>query len=188
MPGLETAFHEVSLSVQSVFTLLLNRLIIAAIILLVGFIAGRLLGNLLRRLLREVGLDNVIKTAGIKISLERLFSGIVTYGIYIVAVIMALNTLKLDALVLDIIAAAVILVIAASVLLAVKDFIPNFLAGIRIGRKGMLKEGDHVVIDGIDAKVLKKDLTDIKLQSKKGDVIFVPNSVFIKKKFVRRKR
>jgi small-conductance mechanosensitive channel len=188
MPGFEAALQSIGSTVQSAFAIFLNKMILAAIILLVGFIAGRLLGNLVINLLREVGIDRTARSAGIKISIEKLVGSIVTYGIYLTSILMALGMLGLDTFMLNLLAGAVILVIFFSTLLALKDFIPNMFAGFFLQRRNILREGDRVEIDGMDAKVLKTDFMEIKLQTKKGDTIFIPNSVILKKKLVRRRR
>jgi small-conductance mechanosensitive channel len=188
MPGFITAFKGIGSIIQAAFASILNKVILAAIILLIGFVAGRLLGNLAKHLMREVGIDNAARSAGIKISVGKLLGSIVEYGIYFISLIMALGTLGLDTFVLNLIAGAVILVILLSTLLALKDFIPNMFAGFFIQRRNVLKEGDRVVVDGMDAKVVKTDLMEVKLQTTKGDTIFIPNSVLLKKELVRKRR
>lgn len=188
MPGFETAFQSIGSMFQDAFATILNKVILAAIILLVGFMAGRLLGNLVMHILREVGIDSILRTTGIKISIEKLLSSVVTYGIYFTSLIMALDILGLDTFVLNVIAGAVILVVLVSTLLALKDFIPNMFAGFFIQRRNILKEGDRVEFDGLEAKVIKIDLMEVKLQTKKGDTIFIPNSVLLKRELVRKRR
>jgi small-conductance mechanosensitive channel len=188
MPGFQTALSGIISSVHAVFSSLLNRMIFAAVVLLVGFVAGRLLGNFVRYTLREMGLDNILRSTGIKMSLEKILGAIVTYATYFIALVMALDMLGLDTIVLNVLAGAVILALVISALLAVRDFIPNLFAGLVMRRKNMVREGDNVEISDIRAKVLKTDLMEVKLQTDKGDTIFFPNSLFIKKKLVRKRR
>jgi small-conductance mechanosensitive channel len=188
MPGFETAFRGIADAVQSVFASLMNHVIIAAVILLVGFLAGRIIGNLVMQLLHEIGLDVLTKRTGIGVSFEKLLGIIITYGIYFLALVMALNVLGLDSFVLNVLAYAIIATLLVSVLLSVKDFLPNIFAGFFIHRKGMIREGDKVHVDGMAAKVVKTDVMEVKLQTDKGDTIFVPNSLFVKRKLIRRRR
>ncbi|MFH1181556.1 MAG: mechanosensitive ion channel domain-containing protein [Candidatus Woesearchaeota archaeon] len=188
MPGFEAAFQSIGSMIQNAFASILNRMILAAIILLIGFVAGKLFGNLVRHLLREVGIDNAVRTAGIKISIEKLLGSVVEYGLYFISLIMALGMLGLDTFVLNLIAGAVIIVVVFSTLLAIKDFLPNIFAGFFIHYRNMIREGDSIEFDGMDAKVVKTDMIEVKLQTKKGDTIFIPNSVFLKRKLVKKRR
>lgn len=165
---------------------LVAEIIAAVVILLIGFIAGGVLGKLTKRVLHELEVDRIVKqTAKIKASIEKLASRFVAYFVYFIAVIAALNQLGLTTTILHMVAAAVLIVIGVSVMLGVKDFIPNFLAGIHIQKKGMIKKGDVVRIRGTEGKVAGMDMTEIKLKTRKGDIIFFPNSLVIKEKVVK---
>jgi len=188
MPGVTSALSDVIDSVQQVFSSVLNQIIIAAIIILVGFIAGRMLGKLVRNLLHEVALDKLGNTVGIKVSLEELLGHVVTYAVYFVAVVMALDKLGLDTFVFNILAGGVIAIVLLSVLLAIKDLIPNMFAGFFLRQRGIVKEGDRISVDDIDGKVVKVDIMEVKLETKKGDTIFIPNSLMLKKKIIKKKR
>jgi len=73
-------------------------------------------------------------------------------------------------------------------LLAIKDFFPNFFAGITIYRKGEFKAGDLVKIDTAEGRVLSVNLLETKLETAGGDSIFVPNSVVSKSKVIKLKK
>ena len=66
---------------------LLNRMILAVVVLLIGFIAGRVLGKMTHRLLHEVSLNKSLKQAGLNVSLESIVSKLVTYSIYFLAIL-----------------------------------------------------------------------------------------------------
>lgn len=188
MPDVGSAFSGIISSMQNLFSSLLNKALIAAIIILVGFVVGRLLGRLVKQLLHEVGLDSLTRTAGIKISVEGLIGAITTYSIYFIAVVMALDELGLNTLVFSLLAGGIIAIVLVSTLLAVKDFIPNLFAGFFLHRRSMLREGDWIKVDDLDCKVVKMDVVEAKLETRKGDVIFMPNSLLMKKKIFRKKR
>jgi small-conductance mechanosensitive channel len=88
------------------------------------------------------------------------------------------------------ISAAVLIIIVISILLGIKDFIPNFLAGLQIYRKEMVGEGDFIRVRGTEGEVTSLDITEITLKTAKGDMIYIPNSILIKEDFtkLRRKR
>jgi small-conductance mechanosensitive channel len=124
----------------------LSKIVIAVLILLIGLIVGKLAGMLIKRLLNELRLDKNARAKGLKFSLEKTIGNLVSYIIYLVAVIMSLNRLGLTSAILAIIAGVVVLVIIVSFVLSVRDFFPNFLTGLRIKVKKLFSEGDEVQI------------------------------------------
>ena len=186
MPGVSSAFQDFGTSLQEIFSSLLNKIIFAAIIILVGFIIGRLLGKLAKHLLHEVGLDGLMSAVGVRVSVEAILSSIIAYSVYFAAVVMALDTLGLNTLVFSILAGGVIAVVLLSTLLAVKDFIPNLFAGFFIYRRRILRAGDHVIVDNTESTVVKVDLMEVKFRTKNGDIIFIPNSLLIKKQVIKK--
>jgi len=166
----------------------LNNIITAIIILLIGFIIAKLIGRLVQRVLHEAELDNILKKAGAKVSFEAALSHISEYFIYFITIIFALNQLGITTFVLYALAIAAICVLAVSVFLGLRDFIPNFFAGWYIYRKDLIKEGKQVKINGIQGKVAKLSLLDTRIKTKKGDLIYMPNSVVIKSKIVQKKK
>jgi small conductance mechanosensitive channel len=165
----------------------LIKLVIAVIILLVGFIIGRIVGKLIYRVLHEFELNKVLEKAGIKVNLEDAIKHFVTYLIYFIAIIWALSELGLSTLVLNIIFAAVIVVIIVAILLGIKDFIPNAFAGFSITKKGIIREGDRIKINGLEGKVKKINLAETEVETKSKDIIIVPNSNLKKQSVLVRK-
>ena len=165
----------------SVFEPLLTTLAVAIIIILAGFVLGRIVGKLIQRVLNEIELNNIIKKAvGIKIRLEESIGLFVTYFIYFVAIVMALGHLGLQTYILHIISGAVLLLIVLSIFLGIKDFIPNVMAGLFIHRKGFLNEGDNIQYNDLKGKIIKLNLLETRIQTKGGDVIYIPNSILVK--------
>ena len=168
---------------------LMTKLIVAVLIILIGFIAGRVAGKLTQKVLHELELDRILKqTAKIKFSLEKALGKFVAYFIYFIAIIIALNQVGLTTTILHMISAAVLIIIVISIVLGVKDFIPNLLAGMHIHRKGLLKEGDRIRVRGTEGKVISVELTETKLKTKKGDIIILPNSILVKEEIVKLKK
>ena len=120
--------------------------------------------------------------------MEEFIAAFVTYLIYFITVVVALRQIGLATLILDIVAAIIIVIIVLAVFLGIKDFIPNTIAGIFLHQKRMLKEGDVIKVTGIEGKVIYMDLVETKVETKDGDIIHVPNSILIKEKMVIKKR
>ena len=166
-----------------------NEIISAVIILLLGFIIARILYHITYKLLHEAELDNIIKaTTGIKISLEKTLAKFVRYFVYFIAIITVLNQLGLTTTLLYIIAAVILLIIAVSFLLGVRDFIPNFFSGIVLSKEKRLRKGDFITLNGIKGKVVQLGLLETKIETKKGDTIYIPNRTLTKQKLVIKKK
>jgi small-conductance mechanosensitive channel len=159
----------------------------ALVVLLIGFVVGKLIGRIFTTLLHEFELNKILKSAGIKRPLEGMLGSLVSYLIYFVAIIMALNQLQIVSVVLYIILITVIVVLVISFLLSIKDFLPNFFAGLFIYRHGLIKEGDNIKILDTKGKVVQISLTETRLETKEKDIVFIPNSMLTKNTVIKLK-
>jgi len=163
--------------------------VIAVIILLIGLIIGKILGRVVQKLLNSFELNSLIKKAtGIRIRMEEFIGKVVSYVIFFISAIMALDVLKLTLFTLQIISGLIIVMIVVSIFISIKDFFPNIIAGFYLHKKKMFKEGDIVKIDKITGKVEQINLTETRIVTKSGDTIYVPSSLFTKKEFVKKVR
>jgi len=160
----------------------------AVIVLLIGFIIGKVLGKLTQRGLREIELNRILKKAGIDFGLEELLGHIVQYFIYFLAIVIALDQLGVTAFVLYSIAAVVLVVISIAFLLGIKDFIPNFIAGIRLNYRKLFAAGDTVTVGSVSGRVKERGLLETTLVSKNKDIIHIPNAILLRQEVRVRKR
>ena len=159
------------------------KLLTPLIIVLLGFIVGKISGKLILKALKQINLDQNFKNiTGLKFKLSSFCSGFVTYFIYFVALVLALKELGIDTFIFNIIALAIIIVILISLILAIKDFVPNVMAGILIKQKKFFKKGDKIHIFNVEGIVQEIGLFETKIKSKKKDIILVPNNLFMKNK------
>ena len=77
---------------------------------------------------------------------------------------------------------AILLLIGATFLISIKDFIPNFIAGLVLYRKVDWEKGKEIKFNGVKGKIEKLGLLEIEIKSKKGEKIYVPNSLLTKSK------
>jgi small-conductance mechanosensitive channel len=82
---------------------------------------------------------------------------------------------------------AMIILIVLSLTLAIRDFFPNAVGGIVIAKKKMLNIGDTIEIDNIKGKVNKLSLIAVEVITKKGDLIYIPNSLISKKILIKKR-
>lgn len=174
---------------QQIAYTLLNKLILSVIILLFGFIIGRVVGKLVLRVTHEFGLDKYLKSfTGIKFSLEHIISSFASFFIYFIAIVLALSQLGVETVIFNIIALGVIALITLSIVLAIKDSVPNITAGFFMFQKRLFKKGDKIQFKGITGIITETNFMEVKIQTQKGDIIFIPNSLFIKEEVVKLKR
>jgi len=165
-----------------------SNLVIAVVILLIGFIIGKILGRLIHKGLSELDVDKTLKKGGVKFGIEGFVSKVIEYFIYFLTIIFALNQIGLTTIVLYMIAGVVLIILAVSFILGIKDFIPNFISGIVIYRRGsFIKKGNKIKVNGIEGKVIALTFLEIRIKTKKGDIIYLPNSFITKSKVVVKK-
>ena len=175
-------------SIQSIFSTFVGDIIVAVIILFIGFAVGKIVGRVVNKFLKRLELDKVLKqVAGIKFSLENILSLGAAYFVYFISVIMALGKLGIATTVLQIISAGAITLVVLAILLGIKDFIPNLVAGLFISQKQLFKEGNNIKFQEIEGKVVSITLLETQLKTKTGDIIHIPNSNLTKNKIIVKK-
>jgi small conductance mechanosensitive channel len=174
---------DLSALVQPLYT----KIIIATIIVFLGLIVGKIVSKLVQKVLAELELDRGLMKSGIGIRVESLLGSFLQYIIYILFGVWALETIGLGSVVLNIIAGGVIILIVVALLLGIKDFVPNAMAGLFLHVRKYVKKDDWVKLDTVEGRVIEIDIVETKIETKGKDTIFLPNSVFLKNKFTVRK-
>tara|TARA_Y100000310_G_C20624050_1_gene784885 strand:- start:988 stop:1518 length:531 start_codon:yes stop_codon:yes gene_type:complete len=167
---------------------IVNTIVAAILILVLGIIIGNIVSKLVKRLLKELEVGRVLKEQKVKFPVEEFIASLFKYVIYAVALIWALTQLKLQIIVLYIILGIILLILVSFIVLAFKDIIPNFVAGIVIHLKQKVKKGDYIIIDNTEGKVQEVDMQETKIKTKEGDMVLYPNALLIKHKIVKKKK
>ena len=173
------------MDLNGIFNLVLGenttKIIGAIIILLLGILIARFASKLIKKILSEIKLDKILKEeAKIKIPVEDFLSNIASYLIYFIAIIFALDQLGLAVKVLYFILLIVLIIIIILIILAFKDFMPNLTAGFFIYQKRNFNLDDEIEIKGIKGKIIDRNLVEIKIKTKNGDELIIPNSIFLR--------
>jgi small conductance mechanosensitive channel len=160
---------------------LFYKFIVAIVLLLIGFILGKILGRLVYKFLHSFEInENFSKLAGITLKIEEIAETFTTYFLYFVTIVIVLQQIGLVSTILHMIAAGVIILIILSTFLGIKDFIPNAISGFFIQRKNEFKIGQRIKVKGMQGKITEINLLETKIETKSGDIIFIPNSVLSK--------
>ena len=161
---------------------------ISLVILIVGFALGVIAKKLLRKVLKEFELNKLMLRLGIMQDIEMGISTIISYLIYLGTIVLFLKYLEIESIVIYIIFGALLMLLLLTLAIGLKDIIPNFMGYLFLQKKGLVKEGKVVDVKGISGKVEKIGVLETEIETEKGDVLYVPNSLFLRSEFWLRKQ
>lgn len=161
----------------------LYTIIVGIIILLIGFAIGILAKKLLGKLLREAGLNKIMSKVGVTADVEKWISGVISYTIYLFTIVLFLDQLGIRSIVLYLIAGGLLMLIILTFLVGMKDIIPNFIGWLYLQRKGKVREGWKIEMREIAGTVERIGYMETEIKTGRGDVLYVPNSLFLKSKY-----
>jgi small-conductance mechanosensitive channel len=101
---------------------------------------------------------------------------------------MALDQIGVATGILKIISIAILIIMVASIILGIRDFFPNILSGIFIAQKRFLNKGDLVRFGDIEGEIIEINIIETRIMTKKGDIIYIPNSILTKNEMVKLKK
>jgi small-conductance mechanosensitive channel len=186
----ETGILENSVNtLNTFFSGLISKFIVAIIIILLGFIIGKLLGKLVQKLLLDMKFNNIVKNAiGFKVSASEFIGRLITTISYIISIFIALLQLGITATIFQILLGLLFILVLVTMYIELVHFFPNFLANVFLVRRDLVKEGDMIRIGTVAGKVMEVNLTETMIEAKNGDIIYVPNELLRKNLFQRKKR
>ncbi|HIJ11788.1 TPA: mechanosensitive ion channel, partial [Candidatus Woesearchaeota archaeon] len=112
-------------------------------------------------------------------------SNIVSILIYVITIVYFLDQLGITSYVVWIILGAIFMLVILTFLVGLKDVIPNFVAWLLLQRK--VKEGRRVSVREISGRVERVGFLETEIKTDNGDILYVPNSLFVKSKLWVRK-
>ena len=74
------------------------------------------------------------------------------------------------------------MLLVLSFLVGVKDIIPNFIAWLIIQGKSKVKVGRKIEVKEISGIIEKVGYLETEIKTGRGDILYVPNRLFIKSK------
>lgn len=165
---------------------LLTSIVLAIVIFIAGLILGRISGKIIERIMKNFKVDPTLKKkTNIKLSIGKFLSVFVQTSIYIIFTIIALNYIGITSLLLNILFVAIIVILSISFLLALKDSLPNLIAGLSIRRN--LVVGKKLKTNDLEGVIKSLTLFEVEVEKSNGDILHIPNSVFVKEKYVTKK-
>ncbi len=146
------------------FIKLLPNILIAAVILVIGFLLANLVQKLARKFFTKVSHNK---------ALNRLFATLVYVFVVGVTIFSALSILQLDKAVTSILAGAGIVGLALA--FAFQDIAANFISGVFISFRRPISVGHIVKIKDYMGKVEEINMRDTKLRTFQGQMVIIPN-------------
>ncbi len=146
------------------FIRLLPNIVIAAIILVIGFYIAKFARKIALKLIAKVSRNA---------TLNSLFAAIIYFVFVGITLFTVLSILNLDKAVTSILAGAGILGLALA--FAFQDIAANFMSGIFISFRKPIKVGDIVLIKGFMGKVAEVNLRDTVIATFTGPIVIIPN-------------
>ena len=159
------------------------NIIISIVILLAGFGMGMIVKKILQRILKELELNKIMAKVNVTYDLEKIISNIVSYVIYLFTIVLVLDQLGLKSVVLYLLVGAILMLIILTSLVGLKDVIPNFIGWLLIQKRNNIKEGYRIDIKEIYGVVERIGYLETEIRTERGDLLYVPNSLFMKSKF-----
>jgi small-conductance mechanosensitive channel len=175
----------------SIVNPIIVEITIALLIFFMGFVIGKIVQKLILQFFRLSELDSVFKKrTGMKISLSVIISTLVSYFIYVVAIVMALNRLNIATKIITTIVIFLIIVLVLFVIFGLNDIFANFFAGLLLRFRGNIKQGDYIRIKDkrIEGYVVSINTLSIRLETRKEEIVFVPNMILFKSEVVKPKK
>ncbi len=158
----------INLEFLKVFMIFAN-IIVAIVILLIGLALGKFAGRLVKRLVLELEIKKYFR-----IPIDVILSRGTSYIIYTIAVIISLIKLGISTVFLYIVLTAIIIVIGVSLIIALKNLIPNIIAGVTLQKRDF-KKGDKIKVGDVEGNLEEFTLTETKIKAG-NEFIFIPNS------------
>ena len=184
LSGAESLFQQLSFY--------LNKLVIALVIILLGFIIGKIVELVLRKAFTSMNIDErFAQWFKARRNYARAMRRTVVRLIYIFTVVVALAQLSMLQPVVVTLEFLVVLTVVLSFVVAGVDVVPNLLARSAL-RKKRFGVGDEVILSNssgvIQGTIVDMTLTDVHVRRRNGDLFFVPNAAFLRESVTKRRR
>jgi small-conductance mechanosensitive channel len=183
-------FNEANIAL-SIINPIIIKVITAILIFLIGFVIGKIVQRLIIKFFEISDLDKLFKKKiGLKFSVSKVTAAIISYFIYIISIVMALNKLEIATTIVTTIVIVLVIILILFVIFGLNDVFANLLAGFMVKFKKNIKAGDYIRISDkrIEGYIVSMNLLNIRLETKKDEMVFIPNMILFKSEIVKPKK
>ncbi len=138
-----------------------------------AYIAGKLVAKSLDKVFEKTPFPENIETAIVKLS---------KYVIYAVAIFVVIALLGFDLMSLVVGLGAFSIAIS----FATSTLIQNLVSGLLVQADRAFCVGDNIEVKGIEGTVVKISVRTTVVETEKGDLVYIPNSLFLSNPVTRR--
>ncbi len=152
----------------------ITQVVQVVITLAVTYIIARMVARTLFKIFEKTPFPESIEKGILRIS---------KYVVYIVGVFVVISLLGVDL-------TSVILALGAfsiAISFAVRDITQNFVSGILVQTDRAFKVGDEIKVQAFEGRVVKLSIRTTIIETKEGDTVSIPNSIFIKNPVIKKK-
>ncbi|MGQ9781935.1 MAG: mechanosensitive ion channel family protein [Nitrososphaeria archaeon] len=145
------------------------------IILCTAYLVGKIVSRLLKKLFEKTPFPEEI---------ERRITRVSKYVVYVIGFFAALSVVGFD--ITSIVVGLGAFSIAIS--FATSTIIQNFVSGLLVQADKAIRVGDVIRVQNFEGKVIKVSVRTTIIEQEDGDVVIIPNSIFVSNAVVRKKR
>jgi small conductance mechanosensitive channel len=165
-----------------------GKIVLAAIVLLVGVIVGRIVERAVRFFLKQIGVNRGLSRIGLAFAFEESVSNVIKYAIFGLSFFLALDQLGLASYTFAVLGSLVMFVVVVAILLGIKDFLPNYWAGLWLYRKRFYRIGDTIEVNGIIGVVERFEVLETAVRTRTGDTIYLPSSMILHSQIIKKEK
>ena len=155
------------------------RLLAGLATLLIGFGAGILIRRITQKVLRNINLNKTAVRVGLTWNLEKGISALLSFIAYALTIFIFLNQLQITSVVIYLAVLGIVILISLSLLVAIKDVLPNFWAWFLL--RHQIKIGQKVAgWDKIRGVIIQSGCLETRLRTPRGDILYVLNYLLLK--------
>lgn len=161
---------------------LLNQVMIGIVILIAGLALGLLVKKVTFRILQEIKLNKMMSGLRFTYNSEYWISSLLSYIIYLFSIIFFLDQLGIKSIVIYLAITGILVLVLLTFMVGLKDALPNFRGWMYIRRTKAVREKKPVELPQVSGIVQHIGYLETEIKTKRGDMLYVPNSLFFKNK------
>ena len=142
-----------------------TQVVTVLIVLTATYLAAKIVYKVLSKTFEKAPLPEIVENWIVKIS---------KYVIYVLGFFVAISVLGVD--LTSLVVGLGVFSIAIS--FAMSNIIQNFVSGVLVQADHVFKCGDCIAVQGYEGRVVKVSVRTTIIETKEGNLVFIPNSVF----------
>jgi small-conductance mechanosensitive channel len=150
------------------------------VLLLIGFSIGYLIKRISKKILKEIGLDKKLKKIGYAYYFEDKIATLLSYIVYIITILSVLKELGITSIVLYLIFGGILVLIFLTLLIGIKDSIPDLIAWNILRKNKKIKINKKIKTDKVSGKITKIGIFETRIKTEKEEILYLPNSLLLK--------